>query len=191
MMLPSDFRSRNSLTTSSLFAHVIKHDVLKAAPLYDQRAREGTQLRLVHGMNSVLGLRNLLSRFVKNGSNSIACLNEILCVGKFQRQDTPRNETRRSFELCKRALSKPLVLRLPYRFNLLSVETDTCDLQFGGMLLQEQVDESNKPSEFFSHLLTAAERDYGTTECESSTIILLSLILRSYFELQYITLVTY
>ena len=60
----------------------------------------------------------------------------------------------------------------------------------GAVLLHAQADGTNKSIELFSRSLTAAERNYNTTEREFLAFVWACLLLRPYIELQRFTVIT-
>ena len=84
----------------------------------------------------------------------------------------------------------PHKLALPRRSGHITVQTEACDRQLDTVLLQAQADGTNKPIGFLSRSLTAAERNYETTERECLAVVWAHLLLRPYIELQRFTVVS-
>ena len=95
----------------------------------------------------------------------------------------------KAFHALKDTLATPPRLALLRRSGHITVETDSCDYQLGAFLLQAQADGTNNLIGFFSRSLTAAERNYGTTECECLAVVWVCLLLRPFIELQRFTIV--
>ena len=146
--------------------------------------RTQTQLR------SFLGMCNVYRRFVPNFARVAAPINQLL--KKEQGQDLPPFDEAQvhSFNLLKRALSEPPVLRLPRKDLPYSVDTDACAYQIGCVLLQTYPDGTRHPIGFWSRSLTPAEKNYSTGERECLAIVWAVQLLRPYLERTHFDLYT-
>lgn len=133
-----------------------------------------TQLR------SFLGLCNVYRRFVSNFTRIAAPLT-----------NKHRNNNRhtflymteaeiKSFRRLKDILVKPPVLTLPRSDLAYVFHTDACDQQLGAFLMQRYENKVLKPICYYSPTITAAERNYDTTEPECLSIVWAILLLGAY-----------
>ena len=91
-------------------------------------------------------------------------------------------EQTEAFELLKKALIKPPVLRLPKSDLPYYVDTDACNHQVGCALLQSYPDGTRHPIGFWSRSLTPAEKNYSVGEKECLAIVWAVQLLRPYLE---------
>ena len=108
---------------------------------------------------------------MKRFSRIAAPLNYLLRKGQPQRWESIEPNAEYSFHALKDSLAHPPILGLPRRDVHITVETDACDRQLDAVLLQAQEDDENKLIGIFSRSLTAAERNYDTTEREYLAVV--------------------
>eukprot|EP00171_Calliarthron_tuberculosum_P023404 IDg23404t1 len=99
-------------------------------------------------LRSFLGLCNVYRRFVPNFARAAAPLTELL--KKEVEAALPEFDDRRlkSFQLLKKALTSPPILRLPQKNLRFSVDTDACEHQLGCVLFQTHEDGKRYPLGF-------------------------------------------
>ena len=83
----------------------------------------------------------------------------------------PFNEEQSAaFQLLKKALLSPPILRLPRKDLPYSVDTDACNRQLGCALLQTYPDGTRHPIGFWSRSLNPTEKNYSVGEKECLAI---------------------
>jgi RNase H-like domain found in reverse transcriptase len=120
-----------------------------------------------------LGLCNVYRRFVPRFAALAAPLNIYLTKGNPPVLGELSEAARQAlaFEALRQKLLSPRVLGLPRRDGHLWLDTDASDAQLGCCLLQEQPSGPAFPLGYWSHTLSAAERNYSTTEKECLAIV--------------------
>lgn len=134
-------------------------------------------------IRSFLGLCNVYRRFVKNFARIAAPLNKKLHKDKPKYFGPLDEEELQAFATLRNCLLSPPILALPKMGKPYIVETDACNEQVGCVLLQEQETAKDyRPIGYWSRTLTAAERNYTTSERECLAIVWAILMLRPYLE---------
>ena len=158
--------------------HVIKPGHLEVATK-NIAALEGfrepetqTQLR------SFLGLYNVYRRFVPNFARVAAPLNKLLEKRQGPQFDPLTAKQREAFNLLKKALAEPQVLRLPRQDLPFSVDKDACEYQIGCALMQQHEDGKRYSMGFWSSTLSPTERNYSVGEKEWLAVVWAIQLLR-------------
>ena len=87
-----------------------------------------------------------------------------------------------AFQTLRRCLLTAPILALPREGFSYTLDTDASSYQVGCCLLQEQSDGTLHPIGYWSRTLTAAEKNYSSTEKECLAIVWAVLHLRPYLE---------
>ena len=133
-------------------------------------------------LRSFLGLCNVYRRFVSNFARTAAPLNAFLKKGCTTELPPFNEEQSAAFELLKKALPLPPILRLPRADLPYFVDTDACNHQVGCSILQTYPDGTCHPIGFWSRSLNPAEKNYSVGEKECLAIVWAVQLLRPYFE---------
>ena len=133
-------------------------------------------------LRSFLGLCNVYRRFVPNFARTADPLNAFLKKGCTTELPPFNEEQSAAFELLKKALLSPPILRLPRAYLSYSVDTDACNHQVGCALLQTYPDGICRPIGFWSRSLNPAEKNYSVSEKECLAIVWAVQLLRPYLE---------
>ena len=92
------------------------------------------------------------------------------------------DEEKNAFEILKKCLISPPILKLPKKGLPYSIDTDACNYQVGVVLLQTYPDGTRHPLGYWSRTLNPAEKNYTTTEKECLAVVWGCQILRPYLE---------
>ncbi len=132
----------------------------------------------VHEVRMFLGLTGYYRKFVDKYAEICAPLTELLKKSTGFRWGTIEQA---AFDKLKHALSSPPVLAYP-NFSLpFTLYTDSSEFAYGATLLQDQ-GKGLQPICYFSHKLSAAERNYGVGELEILAIVRSLKEFRTYLE---------
>ena len=136
--------------------------------------REAAAPTDVKQLQRVLGLFNYYRRFVKGYAGFAVPLYQLM------KEDTPwrwGSEEQAAYDALKEAICKAPTLAYPDSARECILTTDASDVAIGAVLSQLQPDPSDsarlveRPIAFGSRVLTAAERNYSTTEREYLAIV--------------------
>jgi RNase H-like domain found in reverse transcriptase/Integrase zinc binding domain len=133
-------------------------------------------------LRSFLGLCNIYRRFVPRFAALAAPINIYITKGNQPVLGKLSEAARKAFEALRQKLLSPPVLALPRRDGHLWLDKDAFDDQLGCCLLQEQPSGPALPLGYWSRTLSAAERNYSTTEKECLAIVWAVNHLRPYLE---------
>lgn len=147
--------------------------------------RNHTQLR------SFIVLCNVYRRFVPKFARVAAPLTALPQKGQDFELEPFTDEQREAFELLKKALANPPILRLPRMDLPFSVDTDACEYQVGCALMQTHEDGKRYPFGFWSRKRSGAELNYSVGGKECLDIVWACQILRLYLERTLFELYTY
>ena len=169
--------------TVDYLGHVVRPGKLEVA----QRGKEAVQKSLpprdISELRSFLGLCNVYRRFVPNFSRVATPLNKKMKKDMPTKWGDLTDDETKAFNELKTKLTSPPVLALPRLGHQYTVETDACATQVGCVLLQDQPGEKYpKPIGYWSRTLTAAEKNYDTTQRECLAVVWAVLTLRPYLE---------
>lgn len=130
-----------------------------------------TELRLF------LGMCKEFRRFVPNFARIAAPLKKRLRKDQYPGYAPLSAEELTALHALMDALISPAVLALPYAGGHITLDTDTCDVQVGNILLLKQPNDSVRPTGYCSRSLNDAERRYDTTQRECFAIVWSFLLL--------------
>ena len=133
-------------------------------------------------MRSFLGMCNVYRRFVKGYTRIARPLTLKTCKDQPESWDTLSDEEAQAFKQLKRNLVTAPILALPREGFAYTLDTDASEYQLGCCLLQEQPDGALHPIGYWSRSLTAAEKNYSSTEKECLAIVWAVQHLRPYLE---------
>jgi len=133
-------------------------------------------------MKSFLGMCNVYRRFVKDFSKRAKPLNALTRAKIPPDLSPPTDVAIAAFEDLRNALLCPPVLALPKANWNLVFDVDACADQVGCTLLQEEPGELLYPVGYWSRGITAAEKNYSTTERESLGVVWAVLKLRHFLD---------
>jgi len=133
-------------------------------------------------LKSFLGMCNVHRRFVKDFAKRAKPLNALTRAEIPPDLPPPTDVAITAFEDLRNALLCPLVLALPKANRKLVVDVDACADQVGCTLLQEEPGELLHPVGYWSRELTAAEKNYSTTERECLGVVCAVLKLRQFLD---------
>jgi len=156
----------------SLYVHTKNVDALKHAKFPTTK----TQLK------SFLGMCNVYRGFVKDFAKRAKPLNALTRAEIPPDLPPPMDVAIAAFEDLRNALLCPPVLALPKANRKLVVDVDACADQVGCTLLQEEPGELLHPVGCWSRGLTAAEKNYSTTERECRGVVWAVLKLRHFLD---------
>ncbi len=135
-----------------------------------------TQMRSFLGMCNVY--RRLVPKFSRTSSSLYALTEKWSCFNLQPLSDKQRS----AFELLKKALLEPRILRMSDPTRPFSVDTDACQYQIGAALFQEDEDGVHHPVGFWSRTLQKPQRNYSASERECLAVVWAVQILRPYLE---------
>ena len=162
--------------------HVIRPGRLEVATKNTEVVKCFKELTTQTELQSFLGLCNVYRRFVPNFARTAAPLNAFLRKGCTTELPPFNEEQSAAFELLKKALLAPPILRLPRADLPYSVDTDACNNQVGSALLRTYPDGTRHPIGFWSRSLNPAEKNYSVGEKEYLAIVRAVQLLRPYLE---------
>lgn len=121
---------------------------------------------------SFLGLCDVFRRFAPNLSQNTAPLSKKL--RKCQLQTLQRLDTDEisALQKLKARLMKPLLLAIPDSQCSYTVDIDVCNKQLGCVLLQKQLDWTDKPTGYWSCSMNDAKRAYDRTHSKFIAVFL-------------------
>jgi len=129
-----------------------------------------------------LGMCNVYRRFVKDFSKRAKPLNALSRAEIPPDLPLPTDMAVAAFEDLRSALLCPPVPALPKANRKVVIDVDTCADQVGCTLLQEEPGELLHPVGYWSRGLTAAEKNYSTTERECLGVVWAVLKLRHFLD---------
>ena len=133
-------------------------------------------------LRSFLGLCNVYRSFVPNCARTAAPLNAFYMKGCTTELPPFNEEQSAAFELLKKAVLSPPILRLPRADLPYSVDTDAFNHEVGCDLLQTYPDGTRHLIGFWIRSLNPAEKNYSVSEKEHLAIVLAVQLLRPYLE---------
>jgi Reverse transcriptase (RNA-dependent DNA polymerase)/RNase H-like domain found in reverse transcriptase len=151
--------------------HVIRPGRLGVAEKNTDALRDAALQRTQTELRSFLGLFNVNRRLVPHFASLVAPLNVYLTKGKPPVLGILSDPAVAAFNSLRQKLLSPPVLALPRREGKLWLDTDASAAQLGCCLLQEQPFGPALPLGYWSRSLSAAERNYSTTEKECLAIV--------------------
>ena len=162
--------------------HVIRSGRLEVATKNTEAVKCFKKPTTETELRSFLGLCNVYRRFVPNFARSAAPLYAFLRKGCTTELPPFNEEQSAAFELLKKALLSPPILRLPRAELPYSVDTDVCYHQVGYALLQTSPDGTRHPIGFWSRSFNPAEKNHSVGEKECLAIVCAVQLLRPYLE---------
>ena len=144
--------------TVDYLGHVIRSGKLEVAEKNNVVLKSFKEPKTRTQLRSFLGMCNVYRRFVLNFARIAAPINQLL--KKESGRDLPPFDESQvlSFNLLKKALSEPPVLRLPRKDLRYPVDTDACVCQIGCALLETYSDGTRHPICFWSRSPTPSEK---------------------------------
>ena len=112
---------------------------------------------------SFVGMCNIFRRCVPGFACIAAPLTDLMGSTAPVDVPPPTATQQHAFDTLREALTKPLVLALPWRDNRYVLDVDSCGTQVGAALFQEQPSGNFHPVAYFSRRLTASGRHFGVT----------------------------
>jgi len=162
--------------------HIVSRGELKVQDRNIRGLKEASPLRCKKDLRSFLGMCNVYRRCVKDFAQVARPSAATTSSKRPDRWGTLSDEALGAFEELKRRLTEAPILALPRRQGTYTLDTDASVGQVGAVLLQEEPDQSTRPVGYWSRSLSAAEREYSTTERECLAVVWASLLLRPYVE---------
>ena len=154
--------------------HIVGKDGIKVNPEKVAAVERWEPPRDVHQVRSFLGLANFFRRFIQGYSTLVAPLTDLTKSGKSWNWT---KECHNAFEGVKWALTHTPVLRSPDESKRYEVVSDASTIGIGAVLLQD-----HQPVAFHSRKLSAAEKNYTTTEQELLGVVDALRVWRCYLE---------
>jgi RNase H-like domain found in reverse transcriptase/Reverse transcriptase (RNA-dependent DNA polymerase) len=173
---------RFSSQTVDYLGHVIRPGRLGVAEKNTDALRDAALPRTQTDLRSFWGLCNVYRRFVPHLASLAAPLNVYLTKGKPSVLGILSDPALAAFNSLRQKLLSPPVLALPRREGKLWLDTDASAAHLGRCLLQEQPFGPALSLGYWSRSLSAAERNYSTTEKECLAIVWAVTHLRPYLE---------
>jgi len=133
-------------------------------------------------LKSFLAMCNVYRRFVKDFAKRAKPLNALTRAEIPQDLPPPRDVAIAAFEDFCNALLCPPILALPKANRKLVVDVEACADQVGCTLFQEEPEELLHSVGYWSRRLTAAEKNYFTTESECLGVVRAVLKLRHFLD---------
>lgn len=166
--------------------HIITPDGLKPDPKKTEAILERPTPKNLQQLVSFLQMCSWYRRFIENFSAIAQPLT------KLTKKKVPwiwTNEQEEAYSKLKTCLSTAPVLRQADGTKPYIVKTDASSYALGAVLVQGEKDNEH-PVEYASRLLTAAERNYSTTEREALAVVWALNKFRSYIDGLPVTLIT-
>ena len=152
----------------AFFGVIISAEGVKPYPIKIESIQNATPPQNINELRSFLGLSTYLSRFIDNFSSKTAPLRSLLKKGvKF----TWGKQQENSFEELKKNLISDQILGFFNPNSDTELVTDASDFGLGGVLLQRDENENQRPIAFISRSLTDTDRKYGITEKEALSVV--------------------
>ncbi|XP_031783173.1 uncharacterized protein LOC116416909 [Nasonia vitripennis] len=140
----------------------------------------------VRELRRVLGMIGWYARFIENSSETKIPLVKLL---RKDQKWTWGDEQQQAFEKLKKALTVAPVLARPDFNKPFCIQCDASNVAIGAVLTQE-FDDGEHPIVYVSRVLTAAEKNYTTTERECLALVWAIKKLRPYVEGYHFTVIT-
>lgn len=133
-------------------------------------------------VRSFLGMCNMYRRFIAGYAQIAFPLFQKTCKNEPDAWENLTDTEMDAFQTLRRCLLTAPILALPREGFPYTLDTDASAYQVGCCLLQEQSDGTLHPIGYWSRTLSAAEKNYSSTEKECLAIVWAVLHLRPYLE---------
>ena len=154
------------VTEVKYLGYIITREGIKPDPKKIQAIVDLARPTTVTDMKGFLGMVQFYRDMWQGRSHMLHPLIEACKVGKGKTPIQWSTDLNNSFEDVKRAISKETLLSYPDWNKKFTIHTDSSDYQLGAVISQ-----NGKPIAFFSRRLTAAQKNYTTTEKELLAIV--------------------
>ena len=155
-------------TSISFFGIIISSDGVRPDPEKIASIVNASQPSNINELRSFLGLSTYLSKFIEHFSSKTEPLRKLL---KKNTKFKWSNEQQKAFDVIKKSLVSDNVLA-HYNPNLeTELITDASNFGIGGVLLQTDTNDNQRPISYISKSLTDTEKRYGITEKEALAVV--------------------
>lgn len=154
------------LTEVKYLGYIITRDGIKADPSKIEAILKIEKPRTVTEMKSLIGMVQFYKHMWKRRSHILTPLIEATKIGKKKALIQWNDQLDQAFKSLKDVVASETLLSYPDWTKPFDLHADASDYQLGGVLSQE-----GRPIAFFSRRLSAAQRNYTTTEKELLSIV--------------------